>query len=184
MNSNFRLQQGQCVYFKSCAKQQYLNSGGQCVDVSPNCATWNPSNGQCITCKIIGTQPIQGICCPLGQVYSSGKCVNQVALQNSYQSATGPACLIRHPSLNICVKCAQGYSPDYTVPYACAKENWSFIPKNYLLLLLLKMKIVDKAFLFQNLIFDISFSLNIYYLIMIDCDGWMLLIIWSNYFID
>lgn len=120
VNGNYRLQQGQCVFFKSCQDQQYLNSAGQCTDVSSSCATWNPSTGQCVTCKEAGSLPSSGICCPAGQVYSSGICVDATTLQNAYQGATGPSCLIRHPSLNICLKCADGYSPDYTVPYACS----------------------------------------------------------------
>lgn len=122
VNSNYRLQQGQCVFFQSCQSQQYLNSAGQCVDVSSSCGTFNPTNGLCITCKETGSQPVTGICCPVGQTYSSGSCVNSAALQSSYQGATGPSCLIRHPSLNICLKCSEGYSPDYTVPFSCASS--------------------------------------------------------------
>ena len=51
VNDNYRLQQGQCVFFKSCQPQQFLNSAGQCVDVSTSCATFNPSSGLCVTCK-------------------------------------------------------------------------------------------------------------------------------------
>lgn len=122
VSSNYRLQQGQCVFFKTCTGQQYLNSAGQCVDVNANCGTWNPSNGQCITCKDASVSPTSGICCPSGQVYSGNTCVDATTLQNSYQSATGSSCLIRHPSLNFCVKCAQGYAPDYTIPFGCAAQ--------------------------------------------------------------
>lgn len=122
VNTDYRLQQGQCVYFKSCKGQQYLNSAGQCVDVSPNCATWNPTNGQCITCKIADTHPTRGVCCPAGQVISGGICVDANILQKSYQSATGSSCLVPHPALNHCLKCAQNFTPDYTVPFGCTRE--------------------------------------------------------------
>lgn len=122
VTTDYRLQQGQCVYFKSCKGQQYLNSAGQCVDVSPNCATWNPSNGQCITCKTADTQPYRGVCCPVGQVISGGICVDANILQKSYQLATGSSCLVPHPALNHCLKCAQNFAPDYTIPFGCARE--------------------------------------------------------------
>lgn len=117
---DFRVIQGQCVYFKRCADRQYLNTFGQCVDVSPQCDRFNPSNGQCITCKTPGTHPSQGVCCPPGNIYSNGKCVSSNAYQQSYQSASGPSCLIRHPSINVCLRCAVGYSADYTIPFGCA----------------------------------------------------------------
>jgi hypothetical protein len=123
ISTDFRVEQGQCVYFKTCSGQQYLNTGGQCVSVSPDCASWNPSNGQCVTCKAAGTQPSSGVCCLSGQVYSGSQCVDAGALQGSYQSAAGPACLIRHPSLAVCLKCAQGYAPSYITAYACAPSR-------------------------------------------------------------
>lgn len=119
VSADYRLQQGQCVYFKTCVGQQYLNAGGQCADVNAACATWNPSNGQCITCKTEGTSPVSGVCCPLGQVYSGNQCVDSNTLQQSFSTATGSACLTKHPSLPYCLRCAQGYSPDYTRPNGC-----------------------------------------------------------------
>ena len=84
LGRDFRLQQGQCVFFKSCTGQQFLNSAGQCADVSPSCGTWNPSNGQCITCRNANTQPTSGVCCPEGQIFDGRVCVNAAALQQSF----------------------------------------------------------------------------------------------------
>jgi hypothetical protein len=122
VSKEYRVQQGQCVYFKTCVGQQYLNVGGQCGDVNAACATWNPSNGQCITCKTEGTFPVSGVCCPPGQINSNGKCVDANTLQQTFATATGPACLVRHPSMPYCLRCTNDHTADYTIPYGCAKN--------------------------------------------------------------
>jgi hypothetical protein len=123
VSADYRLQQGQCVFFKRCSGQQYLNAGGQCADVNAACATWNPSNGQCITCKVAGTTPVTGVCCPLGQIFSGNSCVDANQLQQTFATATGPSCLLRHPSINICLRCSPNFDIDYTIPFGCRRRN-------------------------------------------------------------
>jgi hypothetical protein len=121
IDQSYQLMQGQCVHSpaSACTARQYLNSGSQCVDVSPACNQFNPSNGQCISCLIQGTNPNQGICCPLGQVYiSSQGCANASLIQ---QTAVNSACLLLHPSLGYCIKCNVGYLPDFSFA-GCAKQ--------------------------------------------------------------
>lgn len=71
----------------------------------------NPTTGKCITCKEKGVYPNEGECCPKGQKYdlAAKSCVDLATLQNAYSNAQGSACITRHPSLKICLKCAPGY---------------------------------------------------------------------------
>lgn len=116
---DYKIVTGQCVYFKSCQDHQYLNSGGQCIDVDLSCAIWNPSNGQCVTC-VNGSSPTSGVCCPLGQIYTSGKCSDAAANIVLSQPAAGTTCLLPHPSLGVCLQCPPGYVPDYTAANSCS----------------------------------------------------------------
>lgn len=86
INGSYRIIDGQCVYFKTCLPRQFLSTTGSCVYVSPDCDSFNPTNGQCITCVAPGTQPTGGVCCPIGKIYSQGACVNTASLQSSYQN--------------------------------------------------------------------------------------------------
>ena len=65
-----------------------MNNLHVCVDVSPLCDMFNPSNGHCITCKS-GSHARQGICCPAGLFLSKGTCVDPSTLSLAGQ-ATGP----------------------------------------------------------------------------------------------
>ena len=123
ISSAYRIRQGQCVYFPSCGSRQFFNQNGVCVDVSPNCATFNPTDGTCITCVVAGTFPSQGICCPVGQVYNAGVCVDAAQLLLSEQNSSGPVCLIHHPSLGYCLKCNPGYSVDPFTMMTCVPNT-------------------------------------------------------------
>ena len=125
---NFRIILGQCVLFPNCKDRQYLNSNNQCIDVNPDCRTWNPSNGQCITCQN-GNGPWDGICCPTGQIQIDGNCVWQ---QNGTNGTS--LCIIVHPLINICLLCKKGYAPDYGISYGCFPKWLNIFIYNLLLL--------------------------------------------------
>jgi hypothetical protein len=122
-NSNYRLEHGQCVFFKSCLSTQYLSTAGECVDVDASCGLFNPTNGQCVTCKSPGLNPTLGVCCPEGQVYNRIACVDAGELQRANQESAGQSCLLFHPSLGYCLRCSEGYSPDPLTLTGCVPDS-------------------------------------------------------------
>ena len=60
--ADYRSEGGVCVRFKRCGAAQFLSAGGECVDVAAACGAFNPSNGECVTCKS-GATPHWGRCC-------------------------------------------------------------------------------------------------------------------------
>lgn len=105
---NYRNIYGQCIFTVTCAANQYQTSSGVCVDVSANCATFNPSTGQCITC-IDGSNADQGLCCGTGTYAFNGNCIDDITFRGIRQTADGsssPSCIAYHPTLRYCIECS------------------------------------------------------------------------------
>ena len=76
-------EQGDCVKCKgpnpnfpctTCPQNFFVNAQGGCTRVSPQCATFNDANGLCTSCKNL-VPPVNGVCCPNGQVAQGSGCV-------------------------------------------------------------------------------------------------------------
>ena len=96
---------GLCVKVATCTGQQYMNSNGACVDVNPNCKTWNPSTGVCLTCND-GSPATNGLCCSTGQNAFRGQCISSVAWRDQKQAAdqaSVPTCVAFHPTTAECL---------------------------------------------------------------------------------
>lgn len=115
VSSDYRIVDGQCVYFRTCLPRQYLSASGACIYVSPECDAFNPSNGMCISC-ISGNQASAGVCCPTGMIFSQTRktCIGLNTSQGVWE------CIIPHPSLGLCLRCPDGFAPDYSTPFGCA----------------------------------------------------------------
>ena len=81
-------------------------------------ATINAVSKLMFTC-LNGKNPRQGICCDFGLIYDRGMCVNEWLVEVNFDTNTTPICKLKHPFLEICLKCPQGYSVSYEIPYAC-----------------------------------------------------------------
>ncbi len=75
---NYQIQMGQCVYVEKCPPNMFLQYGS-CVYVTPGCAAFNPTSGQCLTC-IDGRTAVEGLCCPQGQIAFHGLCYDEKTL--------------------------------------------------------------------------------------------------------
>jgi hypothetical protein len=105
---NYRNIYGQCHFIVSCLANQYQTSSGVCVDVNANCATFNPSNGHCITC-VGGKNAVEGLCCGTGTHAFNGNCIDDQTFRNIRQTAdasTVPTCIAYHPTLKTCIECS------------------------------------------------------------------------------
>lgn len=51
----FRVEAGRCVRARRCGAREFLSGGGECVGVSEGCLDFNPSNGECVSCRLAGT---------------------------------------------------------------------------------------------------------------------------------
>ena len=105
---NYRNIYGQCHFFTTCGAKQYQTNSGVCVDVSPNCATFNPSNGICLTC-VDGRNAVQGICCGTGSHAFNGNCIDDNTFRTIRETADAsstPTCIGYHPTLKYCVECS------------------------------------------------------------------------------
>ena len=117
--SQYTIIGGFCILNQNCPSGSYRNDNDECVLVSPDCATFNPSTGGCITCRIPNTFPSNGVCCPPGSVYFISGCVSSSTLTNQRLNPQGNGCLQVHPNQRRCIKCPSGYKPDPILPLNC-----------------------------------------------------------------
>ena len=89
----------------NCTARQWVNADNKCVDVSPTCGEFDPTNGKCLTCVS-----------NLYQLNADGSCTLIVVNCPSNQYADGlvckniPAeCSVFDYTLKQCKTCIQGY---------------------------------------------------------------------------
>lgn len=105
INSNYRIMLGQCVYNQACADRQFLNPSLQCIDIDLACDKFNPSNGDCISCKDSTAILSGGACCVFGSLNMNRRCLDALNISENVLSSK---CRLYHPTLGYCLRCGKG----------------------------------------------------------------------------